>query len=189
MARKSTLLKLPKDLLGQIDGLLVDGRLTIKEIRDFIASKVGEENTPSSSALGRRAVNAKKVAAKLREGREIANSIMQDLGPGVTESKQGRLLVEAVRNLAFNQIWPLVQSGGTDIKTEDFFLLSRAIKDLAMAQRYDQDFEMKLKAAAQKEAEAKMEKAMRDVAKTGGVEALTPQQVLERVKAVYRGEA
>ena len=191
MGRKSSLVMLPPDLRKEIDRLLADGALTIAGIRQYIADQVGIEATPSASAIDRRAQDIKKVAARLRQSREMAEALVQQLGPDSSDGTHGRMLVQGMRTLVFELMVPkLMKAEGTQaFSTEDFSKISRAIKDMAQAVRYDQDFEMKLKAAAKKEAEAELEKAMKNVATGAGSEALSPQQILERVKAVYRGEA
>lgn len=103
---------------------------------------------------------------------------------------QGRLLVEVLRRLVFDHLEKRLTSEdeeSQDIDNQGFFFLAKAIKEMSQANRLDQDFEAKVRERIQKEMEKKLDAAAgRAAAESSG---LTPEQALERMKAIYRGEA
>ena len=61
------------------------------------------------------------------------------------------------------------------------------VKERAQGSRLEQDFESRIREMARKEAEKKVEGATRKAAAESA--GLTPEEALERMKAIYRGEA
>ena len=64
-----------------------------------------------------------------------------------------------------------------------------ALDHLTRAAKNDADLRARVREEARKEAEARMEAALEEAAGEVTAKALTPLEALERVKAVYRGEA
>ena len=92
MGRKSSLRRLPPEILREVNRLLSEGRATLAEILEHLRG-MGVE-TVSLSALGRQKQKIDKVAAKLRQSREIVDALVEKAGPSAAEGKQGRLLVQ-----------------------------------------------------------------------------------------------
>lgn len=182
MGRKSSVKQLPPAILKEVNGLLSEGRATLDEILSHL-QKLGAPGV-SRSALGRYRQDFEEVAARLRQSREITESFVRDLGPNVKEGEQGRLLVEMVRTLVQDHLTARVRSG-EPADSKSFQPLSRALKDLAQANRLDQDFEHNVRKRVEKETLAKLDDAAKQV--TG--EAMSPQAALEHIMRIYRGEA
>lgn len=188
MGRKSSLRRLPPEVLAEINRLISDGRFTLDEILEHLRN-MGVDSV-SRSALGRQKQRIDKVAAKLRQSREMTETLVREIGPEVAEGQQGRILVEVLRKLVFDHLEKRLTSeeeDGQDIDNEGFFFLAKALKEMSQANRLDQDFETKVRERATREAEKKLDAAAARVAKEAA--GLTPQQALERVRAIYRGEA
>ena len=98
--------------------------------------------------------------------------------------------MEVLRRLVFDHLEKRLTSEdeeSQDIDNQGFFFLAKAIKEMSQANRLDQDFEAKVRERIQKETEKKLDAAAsRAAAESSG---LTPEQALERMKAIYRGEA
>lgn len=191
MPRKSTVRRLPPELREQIGALLEQGR-TLSEITAHL-NQLGAE--VSRSALGRYKQHLDKVGEKLRRSREVAEALIAKLG-AAPESKALRLNVElmhgALMDLALKANEDGEEDGGEGITLDPqgAMLLSKALDHLSRASKADAELIGKIKEQARKEAEAKLDKAVN--AATGEAKrdaALTPGQVLERVRAIYRGEA
>lgn len=191
MPRKSTVRRLPPELREQIGALLEQGR-TLSEITAHL-NQLGAE--VSRSALGRYKQHLDKVGEKLRRSREVAEALIAKLG-AAPESKALRLNVElmhgALMDLALKANEEGEEDGGEGITLDPqgAMLLSKALDHLSRASKADAELIGKIKEQARKEAEAKLDKAVN--AATGEAKrdaALTPGQVLERVRAIYRGEA
>lgn len=186
MGRKSSVKQLQPEVLKEVNRLLSEGRATLDEILAHLR-KLGVEEV-SRSALGRHRQQFEKVAAKLRQGREMSEALVRDLGPNAAEGKQGRFLVEILRNLTSDILMERV-GGGEDVDPKTLQSLSRTARELSQALRLDQDFELKIRAQVEKEASAKLDKATTQAASEVENGRLTPEQALERVRAIYRGEA
>ena len=187
MGRKSTLRRLQPEIQAEINRILSEGRLTLDELLEHLRG-IGVEGV--RSALGRQKQKIDKIAAKLRQSREMTEALVREIGPAVEEGQQGRLLVEVLRRLVFDHLEKRLTSEdeeSQDIDNQGFFFLAKAIKEMSQANRLDQDFEAKVRERIQKETEKKLDAAAsRAAAESSG---LTPEQALERMKAIYRGEA
>jgi len=184
MGRKSTLRRLPPEVYAEINRLLSEGRLTLDELLEHLRG-LGVEGV-SRSALGRQKQKIDKMAARLRQSREMTEALVREIGPSVAEGHQGRLLVRILRDLVLNHLASLPEEEEAD--SGSFMQLARALKDMAHANRLDQDFETKIREDARREAEKKMEKAVDAVTGAPGGAALTPAEMRERLLAAYRGE-
>ncbi len=129
MGRKSSLRRLPPEILAEINRILSEGRLTLDELVEHLRG-LGVEGI-SRSALGRQKQKIDKVAAKLRQSREIVDALVEKAGPSATEGKQGRLLVQMLRRLVYEHLeQKLLNEDGEDgSDNEGFFFLARALKE------------------------------------------------------------
>ncbi len=186
MGRKSSLRRLPPEILAEINRLLSDGRFTLDEILEHLRG-MGVSSI-SRSALGRQKQKIDKVAAKLRQSREMTEALVRELGPDVAEGQQGRVLVEVLRRLVFDYLEKRLtaEDEEQDIDNQGFFFLAKALKEMSQANRLDQDFEAKVRERVAREMEKKLENATARAAEES--DGLSPQEVLERVRAIYRGE-
>lgn len=184
MGRKSTLRRLPPEIQAEINRILSEGRLTLDELLEHLRG-IGVEGV-SRSALGRQKQKIDKVAAKLRQSREITSALVKELGEDTTAGEQGRLLVETLRGMVYDHLQERIDQG-EPADPKNLMALARTLKDMAQATRMSQDYELKLREEARKEAEKKMEEATRKAAAESA--GLTPEEALERMKAIYRGEA
>ena len=182
MARVSTLRRLPPEILREINRLLSGGQHTLDEIVAYLRG-MGVDSV-SRSALGRQKQKLEKVAARLRQNREAMEALTREFGASFAEGEQGRRLVEILRSIAYDVMAAKISD--EDVDPRQVMALGRALKDMAQAARLDQDFEEKVAERIRREAERRLDAAAeRAAAESDG---LTPQEALERVKAIYRGE-
>ncbi|PKN07610.1 MAG: hypothetical protein CVU73_12775 [Deltaproteobacteria bacterium HGW-Deltaproteobacteria-8] len=197
MPRKSTVRRLPPELREQIGKLIDEGR-TLDEITAHL-NQLGAE--VSRSALGRYKQHLDKVGEKLRRSREVAEALIQKLG-NAPESKALRLNVELMHgvlmDLALNanandedggEGNEAAEGKGVTLEPMGAMLLAKALDHLSRASKSDAELVGKIKEQARKDAEAKLDKAVTAATGEARRDALTPVQVLERVRAIYRGEA
>ena len=184
MGRKSSLRRLPPEILQEVNRLLSEGRATLAEILEHLRG-MGVE-TVSLSALGRQKQRIDKVAAKLRQSREMTEALVREIGPSVVEGQQGRLLVQTLRDLVVDHLATRVEEGDVD-DPKALMALARTLKDMAQANRLDQDFEAKVRERVEKEVKAKLDKAVDEV--TGDPEntALTPEELRAKLLEAYGG--
>ena len=152
MPQKSAITRLPQSVRRQLDRLIAEGKLTIDQLHKFVVSCDEVEKPPSRSSVGRYAATIKETSEALRESREIAAGIAQELGADSLEGEQGRLLVEMLRTFAFRDLRRRV---GTEegVDAQDLSRMARAIKDLSQAMHFEQDFAKKIREEERKKVE------------------------------------
>lgn len=175
MGRKSTLRRLPPEIQTEINRILSEGRLTLDELLEHLRS-IGVEGV-SRSALGRQKQKIDKMAANLRQSREMAEALIREVGPSAAEGEHGRLLVSSLRGMMLNY---LAQAEEGDADPKSFMALARSLKDMAQANRLDQDFEAKVRERIQKETV----KAVEDSAREAGLSAETVEAIKSRILGV-----
>jgi len=183
MPRVSGFKKLPPDVRDMIGKLREQGR-TIDEILD--ALKALDIAVPRAT-LGDWTKKIDAVAARMEQSRVMADALVRRFGEE-PESKTARLNMRMMHTVLYDALERALGGGGTFTPSETM-QLSKALDHITRAAKSDADFVAKTRAEARKEAETRMESALRDAAAEAGDKALTPQAALERVKAIYRGEA
>lgn len=188
MPRKSTVKTLPPVLLSEVNRILADDALTLDELVAYLR----EAGHPRGrSALHRHKQRQEKVAKRLRQSREMATALVQELGPSVTEGKTGRMLVEILQSMVFDHMLNRVEAGDgeggddDDMSSQDFFFLAKSIKELAAASKLSTDQEMKLKEKFVSDAIAIVDE-VNEEAKQGGEPGLSAEAI-ERLKREMLG--
>jgi len=156
MARKSSVHQLPPEVRAELDRLLVEGRLTLDELRDFICSREGVDNPPSRSAIGRYSADFRETAHALRESREIARGIAQELGAQSVEGEQGRLLVEMLRSLFFRAIRAKTDDPDAEFDAAELSKVARSLRDLSQAMHLEQDYARRIREEERRKVEEEM---------------------------------
>lgn len=144
---------------AEFDRLLATGRMSVDGLTLWLE---GKGYRISRSAVGRYSQSFEKVAAKLRQSREMTEALVREVGPSAAESQHGRLLVEILRKLTFDHLMQRLEDDGGEGEGEgsgameagDFFFLAKALKEMAGAARLDQDYEAKVREQANKKAAA-----------------------------------
>ena len=180
MGRKSSLRRLPPEILREVNRLLSEGRATLAEILEHLRG-MGVE-TVSLSALGRQKQKIDKVAAKLRQSREIVDALVEKAGPSADEGKQGRLLVQMLRKLVYDHLEAQLLEGedGEGLDNQGVFFLAKSLKEMSQAARLEQDFEAKVRERVQKETV----KAVEDSAREAGLSAETVEAIKGRILGI-----
>lgn len=194
MPRQSKVAQLPRELREQIGQLLIQ-KCPLSRIMEHLSLL---EEGVSRSALGRYKQHLDKVGEKLRRSREVAEALIQKLG-NAPESKALRLNVELMHGVLMDLALSANDEGeagegeekakGVVLDAQSAMWLAKALDHLSRASKADAELVGKIKEQARKDAEAKLDKAVTAVTGEAKRESFTPQQVLERVLAVYRGEA
>lgn len=104
MGAKSTIKRLPDDILESLQTLLRDSRCTQLEvtakINDLLAAS-GYEERISKSAVNRYDLSMREAGAKLSQSREVAKMWIGKLG-ATPQGQVGHLVNEILRTLAFD---------------------------------------------------------------------------------------
>ncbi len=178
MARRSTIKTLPKEILAEVNRLLIEGVATLDEI---VAHLRKLEHPRSRSALGRYKKHFDRVAARIQQSREMAEALVAELGPAAAEGKTGRMLVEILQNLTFNHLLNRVEDeDGTSAK--DLMMLSRALREMAAAGKLDVDREVKIR----KEIVTQAAEAAAKVGKKRGISPKVIREIETQVLGLVR---
>lgn len=184
MGRKSSLRRLPPEIFQEVNRLLSEGRFTLDEILEHLRN-MGVD-TVSRSALGRQKQKIDKIAAKLRQSREMTEALVKEIGPSVAEGQQGRLLVQTLRDLVFDHLAARVEEGDLG-DPKSLMALARTLKDMAQANRLDQDFEARVREQVEKEVKTKLDKAVDEVTADPESATLTPEELRAKLLEAYGG--
>ncbi|MCR9218940.1 MAG: DUF3486 family protein [Alphaproteobacteria bacterium] len=157
MGRKSRVDALPAHVKQAIEFELQESGKTFEDLAQWLADEHGFEI--SKSSLHRWAKREAKTREALKRQREVTAAFAKELGPEAVDGKQGRLLVEMFNGLVFDLISSKMAAGDDEeeeagFDTKDFMQLGRALKDVAQANRFSQDFEEKLRARIRDEEKA-----------------------------------
>ena len=174
MPRKSTIDTLPRDIQERLNFLIAEGALTLDDLTLWLDEQ-GHQR--SRTAVGRHAKKINTVREKLSQSREIAKALVSEIGDDLTSSKQGHLVVEILRNLVFDHLTNAMEEE-RDVDPQQFFFLAKAIKDLAGANRLDQDYANKVRT---KVAAEEREKAA-DSAETAAAAAGLSEDAARRIR-------
>jgi hypothetical protein len=183
MARPSTVRRQPQDVREAIGRWHREGR-TLDEILDALDEAFSVKI--SRSALHRHVKGLDKVLERLERSRLIAEAAVARFGRE-PESQTARANIELMQ-AAIQEILDAdedPESGRVIAKPMDAMLLAKALEHLTRASRHDAAYIEKVREAAAKKMEKAAEKA---VAESAGA-ALAPVHILERIRAIYRGEA
>jgi len=185
MPRVSGFKRLPPEVRDLIGNLRERGR-TIDEIMD--ALKALDISVPRST-LGDWTKKIDTVAAKMEQSRVMADALVRRFGDA-PESKTARLNMQMMHTALYQVLeQSLGGSDGGNFTPQEAMQLSKALDHITRAAKTDAEFIAKVREEARKETEERMEAALEDAAGEAKAKALTPAQALERVKAIYRGEA
>jgi len=141
MAAKSSIKRLPKALLQRLDALIAADELTLDDLTAWLDDK---GHRRSRSALGRYAKDIRKVAGEIERSTQIAQAVVAELGPAAAEGKTGRLLVSILQKLIFDHLMARID-GGEGFAADEFYKLTRAVRELFMGLGLDAEREARLK--------------------------------------------
>lgn len=165
MPRKSNIDKLPKHVVQAVEFELAEANKTLDDLVLWLEDQGYEI---SRSSLGRYKKNFDEERAFLKESRDIAEAFARELGANTVSGEQGQLLVEMMHGLIMRFIREQMRAGrdgedggATGMDTEGFMQLARAIKDMQQANRFNQDFTVKLREEIRREEKEKAEAAAR----------------------------
>ena len=183
MPRKSSLKMLPPAVRHELDRILADDRLTLDEIVEHLRT-LGAEVSRSSVHRYKSAFD--EAVEDIRLTREMAKAVGQELSD-LADGDATPYIVESLQVLLLKVRKQLVDEG--DIAPKDLAALARAAKDLASALRINVDMVAKAREEEKKAAERRLEQSIKQVSDDAGRKAMTPEQALAQVMAIYHGEA
>jgi 2-succinyl-5-enolpyruvyl-6-hydroxy-3-cyclohexene-1-carboxylate synthase len=184
MARPSTVRRQAPEVREAIGAWHREGR-TLDEILDALDEAFGVKI--SRSALHRHVKGLDRMLEKIERSRQLSEAAVAKLGHGI-ESRTAQANIQLMQ-AALLDLFADDGDGNPAAKPMDAMLLAKAMDHLAKAARNDAEYTAKIRALAEKEATAKMEAATKKAIEESAGRSLSSELVLERVRAIYRGEA
>ena len=181
MPRRSSVERLDAPLKEIVDRLLREGRHTLDDIVAHLEGLTGERPV-SRSALGRYSQRMEEIGARIRRRREIEEQWIGRLGEA-PRGKAGRLLIEVVRQLAWDSVTNLSDlaegEGESTVDPNLLRALSTTVWQLQRAERAELDYE---RALAQQIDDA--ERAVEGAMKRQGISGSTADAIREALRSV-----
>lgn len=182
MVRRSSIKTLPPEILESVNRALTEGERTIDEVTAHL-EELGHPR--SRSAVGRHAKNLSDVAERLKRSREMSQALVKEIGPEVASGKTGRLLVEILQSICFDHLLVKADDKKSDLESQDFFFLAKALKEMASAQKIDVDRELKIRSEVARETAKKAA----EVAETVGNQAGLTKETINKFRGQILGVA
>lgn len=164
MVGKSSIDTLPEDVRTLLNRRIAAGEFTVDDLTEWLEA---EGYPRSRSAIGRHKVKVDKVAERLKESREMAQALAAEVGEDLVSSKQGRMITEIFRNIVWEQMTGRMDDQ-KDYDPQELFFLAKAIKDVAGANRLDQDYEKKVREQISEEIKKQAADQAETAARSGG---------------------
>jgi len=183
MARKSSVARLSPDLRRQIDKALTDGRMTLDELHDFVTGKceAAGADAPSRTALWRYSTNFSAAAQVMRENRDMARALAQELGADSVEGEQGRLLVEMLRGLLYRALQDRTGDASNKFDASELDKIARSLKNLSQAMHLEQDFAKRIREEARREAQAQIRDKIKDLGSAAELKELSDEELAKKL--------
>ena len=183
MPRKSSVTRLSPDLRKQIDKALTDGRMTLDELHAFVSGKCAAAgaDAPSRTALWRYSTNFSAAAQVMRENRDMARALAQELGPDSVEGEQGRLLVDMLRGLLFRTLQDRTGSPDAKFDAAEIDKIARSLKNLSQAMSLEADFAKRIKDEARREAQAQIRDRIKELGTAAELKNLSDEELAQKL--------
>ncbi len=181
MGRKSTVLRLPPETRKRLDRALMDGHMTLDELHAFISSHCKEGEAPSRAAIWRYSNNFKDVARAMRENREMARMLAQELGPESVEGDQGRQLIEMLRGLINRVVMMQTADPSAKVDLGEIQKTARSLRDLSQAMRLEQDFAAKIRSSARLEMQEQIRTRIKELGSAAELKELSDEELAQKL--------
>lgn len=186
MAQTSSIKKLPKDILEQLQALLRDPRVTqldaTAQINKVLADQ-GYNERVSKSAVNRYDLDMREVGAKLQQSRQMAEMWIARLG-AQPQGKVGHLVNEMLRTLSFELSMKLADS---ELTSDDLPGVIKMLKELSLsAMRLEKasSENVKREKEIRKEAAQEAAEAAESVAKEQGLTSNAVSEIKNKILGI-----
>ncbi len=171
---------LTKEQYAEFKSLIENKDLTIDELVDEFEKR---GFTFSSSAVGRQKLKIERAALGFEKSRLAMEMFIEKVGPDVSSSEQGEMLVNTLRTLTFDCMVTQMEEG-EDINPKTLETLAKVVKNAASASRLDQDYADKERKRIQQEEREKAADTFEKVATENGISKDTAEQIRNQILGV-----
>lgn len=181
MGRKSTIDKLPPKARRIVEKRAADPAATLDSVRGELVQALPADQVPSRSAIHRWFAKSSDVVQKVKQSREVARVLVQEIGER-PDGDQGRALVEILQSLVHQITQQIAGDEDREAKLSDLHTLAKTIKLAneggAVALRTSE----KVEAAARERLIREQRQKLDALGKTGAV---SPEALALVMKAAY----
>ncbi|WP_297830894.1 phage protein Gp27 family protein [Thermomonas sp.] len=182
MGRKSSIERSPAEVRATIDKLIRQGRLTLDEMRAYVAEAHGEEAVPSRAALGRYTLAQKELVGRMRDIDAAARVVVEELGENA-DDRAGALLVQSITTLAADAALR-AQQPGEKASIEEVRKLARAAKDVIGARKVNRQEREEIARLARERLLAEQKANLDKVARKRGMSAAAREEILKEILGI-----
>lgn len=179
MGRTSKVRRLPPELREQLHSML-DAGVPLEEITAHLKAFGADI---SRSGLGRYKQQVDKVAARMRESRQMAEVLMDRMGADAATGKGGAALIQMLTTLTTDYMVRRIDDPDAEMDVEVLRALARTVKDRAQAARATQDYDSRLREQIRLETVQVVESSAREA----GLSAATINAIKSRILGVSNG--
>lgn len=180
----SKIRRLPQALREQLHEMLDAGH-TLDEITAHLKALGADV---SRSGLGRYKQQVDKVAARLRESRNMAEAIMERMGAQAATGKSGDALIQMLTTLTTDYMLRRLDDPNGETDVEELRALARTVKERAQAARATQDYLERVREEARREAQAQIREKVRELGSASSIKELSDEELAMRL-AELSGDA
>lgn len=182
MPPRSKIKLLPRETRARIDAYLAEAERGVDEFVAFLSGEIGLEIGRSSAHRYQQDFDS--IASKLRESREMASALAEEIGPGMAAGKTGRVLTEILQKIVFDHLLVKTESGDTGTPM-DLMLLAKAIKDTVGTLKIDTDRERQVRQDVARSAADRAVKAADEQSRAAGHK--LPPEALKAIREQVYG--
>ena len=180
----SKIRRLPAALREQLHAMLDAGH-TLDEITAHLKALGADV---SRSGLGRYKQQVDKVAARLRESRNMAEAIMERMGAQAATGKSGDALIQMLTTLTTDYMMRRLDDPAGETDAEELRALARTVKERAQAARATQDYLERVREEARREAQAQIREKVKELGSASSIKELSDEELVMRL-AELSGDA
>lgn len=136
MPRRHEITYLDGDVRTRIDQFLAEKQRTVDEFHAFLAEEL--DLGISRSASHRYMQSFEEEVSALRESRQAAEALAQEIGSDTLQTKQGRVMIELFQSLLQTTVREKIRAG-VGVDSKDMMQLGRALKDVFAASKTNID--------------------------------------------------
>ena len=157
--------------------------MTLDELHEFVLGKcaaVGAD-APSRTALWRYSAHFSAAAQVMRENRDMARALAQELGAESVEGEQGRLLVEMLRGLVYRTMQERMTEPDAKFDPAEVDKIARSLKNLSQAMSLEADFAKRIKDEARREAQAQIRNRIKELGTAAELKELSDEELARKL--------
>ena len=177
MPRQGKVRRLPESLREQLHSMLDAGH-TLDEISAHLKALGADV---SRTGIWRYKQQVDKVAARLRESRQMAEAIMERMGAEAATGKSGDALIQMLTTLTSDYMIRRLDDPEAEIEISEIRSLARAVRERAQAARATQDYLGRVREEARREASEQIRARVAELGSAAAIKELSDEELARKL--------